>query len=156
MLVVRELLTFNKLKNFFFLFKKQLIKKKKKAINSFVKRVESKTAKPKKKNLTKKSLKMNYIVSLAKFLIGLYLFLYTLIHVLVLITPYTANYGIFMNLGNFFELLKPIACQRELRKLCKIVKSKLQINQILSSVELINLSLPWKTGQWLFKSKVHF
>lgn len=40
---------------------------------------------------------MNLILGLARFLFGLYFFLYALIHVLLWVTPFTANFGIFMN-----------------------------------------------------------
>lgn len=40
---------------------------------------------------------MNLIVGLARLLFGLYFFLYALIHVLLWATPFTANFGIFMN-----------------------------------------------------------
>lgn len=54
---------------------------------------------------------MNFVVSLAKLVFGLYLFLYTLLHVLVLISPYTVNFGIFMNFVTlpFRNLSHPIS-----------------------------------------------
>lgn len=44
---------------------------------------------------------MNFILGLARFLFGLYFFLYVLIHALLWLSPFTANFGIFMNLINW-------------------------------------------------------
>lgn len=40
---------------------------------------------------------MKFILTAAKFILALYLFLYALLHFLACLTPYVANYGIFMN-----------------------------------------------------------
>ncbi len=40
------------------------------------------------------------IAFLAPFTIGVYLFLYALIHLLILVYPQITNYAVFMNLGN--------------------------------------------------------